>query len=94
MKLKELFKIAKEELIYLNDNIQDIRLEQAEFNEKENLWEVVISYLVDNKNKIDKDLGINPLLGISAMLPFERVYKLIKIDENENIKAFYIFQKS
>ncbi len=94
MKLKELFKIVEEELKTINANVQDIRLEQAEFNEKENLWQVVVSYLVDNKNKIDKPLGINPLLGMSAVLPFERIYKLVKIDQDKNIKGFYIFEKS
>lgn len=93
MKLRELFNIVEEELETIYINTQDIRLEQAEFNEKENLWEVVVSYLVENKNKIDKSLGINPTLTISAVLPFERIYKLVKIDNDKNIKGFYIFEK-
>lgn len=95
MKLRELFSIVQEELKTIDANIQDIRLEQAEFKEKENLWEVVVSYLVENKNKIDKSFGTNLSLGmLPPVLPFERIYKLVKIDDDKNIKGLYIFKKS
>lgn len=98
MKLKELFKTVQENLIDLYEDAQDMRLEQVEFNENENLWEVVVSYLVENKNKPDKSLQRKSVLqeisGISQALPFERIYKLVKIDENNDIKGLYIFNKS
>lgn len=58
MKLRDLLLIAQQELFDLDNTIKDMRLEQAVFNQKENLWEVVISYLVDNKNKIIKGFYI------------------------------------
>lgn len=96
MKLKELFKIVQQELIDLHEDAQDIRLEQVEFKENENLWEVVVSYLLENKNKPLQETKnlltqIQPTL---SSLPFERIYKLVKIDENNNIKGLYIFKKS
>lgn len=53
MKLRDLLLIAQQELFDLDKTIKDIRLEQAVFNQQENLWEIVISYLVENKNKIN-----------------------------------------
>ena len=51
MNLKELYQIAKNELSELSPfENSDFRLEQAEFDKDEKVWEIVISYLVENTN--------------------------------------------
>lgn len=86
MKLKELYQIAKNELADiapLNDS--DFRLEQAEYNKKENIWEVVVSYLVENRNK--------PIRSFSALpdLEYDRLYKTVKINDSGEVDGFYIY---
>ena len=88
MNFKELYTLAKAEL----DNItevekSDFRLEQASFNETNETWEVVISYLVENNNQT-----VNPLTRIKGMAPFERVFKKVIIDSNQGVKGFYIYE--
>ncbi|MFP4370297.1 MAG: hypothetical protein ACLFR2_12025 [Candidatus Kapaibacterium sp.] len=82
MNFKELFKIAKKEMedLFTLEN-PDFRLEQAEFNKDEDVWEVVVSYLVENTNKP---------LGIPGF-NFHRMYKKVKIDNNGQVVGFYIY---
>lgn len=90
MDLKEIYQVAKSQLESLaNSKYPDFRLEQAEFNKNDKLWEIVVSYLVENSNKANSTFSI---LGIQD-LPFERIYKKVKINENKEVIGFYIFEK-
>ncbi len=85
--LKELLEIAVSELHILTTvSHPDFRLEQAEFIEAKNEWEIVVSFLVENTNKRN-----SPLLAIS-MLDFERIYKKLTIDMNKHVKGLYFFK--
>lgn len=90
MDLKELYQIAKnsfEQLSPLDD--ADFRLEQAEYNKEKKVWEIVVSYLVENTNKPESPLG-----AFSASLKYNRIYKQVKIDEDKNVIGFYIFDRA
>ncbi|MFW5804881.1 MAG: hypothetical protein ACOCWG_06595, partial [bacterium] len=81
MNLKELYQIAKNELEVLSPYEEaDFRLEQAEYNKEENVWEVVVSYLVGNTNK-----PVSPIGMLSSNYPYHRIYKKVKIDERNKI---------
>lgn len=85
MELKELYKIALGALELLTDNpTPDFRLEQVEFMPKSQTWELIVSYLVRNINS-NKVFGQN--------LPFERLYKKIKIDKNNTVSGIFIYEK-
>jgi len=82
--LKEVFEAAKKQFAELiNIEESDFRLEQVEFKKDEGIWDVVVSYLLDNKNK-----GISPVLNF---LPFERVFKRLKINDQKEVVGIYIF---
>lgn len=86
LSIKEAFEVAKEELSLLIDlDTSDYRLEQIEFNKEEGYWDVVISYLTPNKNK--------PAILLQA-LPFERIYKRIKVSDNKEVTGVYMFHDS
>lgn len=88
MNLKELLDVVKLELRDLSSlENPDFRLEQAEFKQEDEVWEIVISYLVDNTNPRN-----NSLLAISSEFKYHRIYKKIKIDKNKEILGFYIFE--
>ncbi|MDF9800020.1 LEA14-like dessication related protein [Catalinimonas alkaloidigena] len=84
MDFKELYQIAKKAIVSTlgEDEPTDIRLEQAEFSEDSGYWEVVVSFLVENKN-------LSPL-NIGA-LRYERIYKLVKINDEKEVKGIYMF---
>lgn len=89
MNLKELYKIAKDELEVLSPfENSDFRLEQAEFNKEENVWEIVVSYLVQNTNKPSSPIGV-----LSTSYPYHRMYKKVKIDDKKQVVGFYIYEK-
>lgn len=89
MTFKELYQIAKESLEQLSPLEQaDFRLEQAEFNKKDKVWEIVVSYLVENINKPESPLG-----AFSSGFKYHRVYKQVKIDNDKNVLGFYMFEK-
>ncbi|MGM0581734.1 MAG: hypothetical protein ACQETL_13695 [Bacteroidota bacterium] len=89
MNFKELYKIAKESLEELSPlDEADFRLEQAEYNDHDETWDIVVSYLVENINKPDSPLG-----AFSTGFKYHRVYKKVKIDKNKNVKGFYMFEK-
>ena len=54
-------------------------------SEEKKEWEVVVSYLMDNKNK-----GISPVFNF---LPFERVYKRLKINDKKEVVGIYMFSE-
>ncbi|HCE56139.1 MAG TPA: hypothetical protein DER05_14550 [Lutibacter sp.] len=89
MELGELYTIAKNQFDGIaNTESPDFRLEQAEFKEKEKIWEIVVSYLVQNANKSENASNI---FGFQQ-LPYERIYKKVKINENKKIIGFYIYE--
>lgn len=90
MTLTDLFQTAKNHLKDLTPLSQpDFRLEQAEYNKDEKIWDVVVSYLVENTNK-----RINPLNPLSSDFQYHRIYKKLKINDNTSeILGFYIFNK-
>ena len=93
MDLKRLYQIAKNELEKLYDSEpMDFRLEQVEFNESSGLWDVVVSYLVENKNRPEPSPA-NPFGNVGA-LKYERVYKSLKINEKDEVTGFHIFDKT
>jgi len=90
MNFKELYQIAKtslEELRPLDE--ADFRLEQAEYNEKDETWDIVVSFLVENIN-----IHESPITHLRTGLKFERIYKKLKIDKNKNVKGLYMFENA
>ena len=88
MEFQDLYDLAKSKLESITEvEKSDFRLEQAVFDEVKEVWEVVISYLVEN-NRAD-----NPINAIKGLPPFERVYKKVIIDSQENVKGFYMFKE-
>lgn len=86
--LKEVFEAAKKQFAELiNIQESDFRLEQLEYKKEEKAWDVVVSYLLENKNR-----GVSPT-SIFGFLPFERVYKRLKIDENKEVVGIYMFSE-
>mgnify|MGYP006436123733 FL=1 len=89
MDLKDLLNTAKSELKEMTTlENPDFRLEQAEYKEDEGLWEIIVSYLVENTNPKN-----SPFSSITAEFKYSRIYKKLNIDENKNVVGFYIFEK-
>jgi hypothetical protein len=89
MNFKDLYQVAKESLEQLSPMDQaDFRLEQAEYNKKEKVWVIVVSYLVENINKPESPLG-----AFTASYKYHRIYKKVKIDNDKNVLGFYMFEK-
>lgn len=89
MKLKDLYSTAKKELsdlFPLEDS--DFRLEQAEYNEKDKYWEIVVSYLVENINK-----PIKSFAPLATEFKYHRIYKTVKINDAGEVIGFYIYNK-
>ena len=87
MKLKELYAIAKQELEELSPlPNSDFRLEQAEYNKAEKVWEIVVSYLVENTNK-----PVKSFMPLTTEFPFYRIYKKVKINDKNEVIGFYIY---
>ncbi len=96
LSLKDVFEVAKKQFAELiNIQESDFRLEQLEYKKPEKLWEVVVSYLVENKNvRINSDLKNSTLTTLLSTLPYERVYKRLKIDENKEVVGIYMFSEA
>jgi hypothetical protein len=87
MTLKELFDIAKSQLQDLTSlDAPDFRLEQAELLTEEELWEIVVSYLVEDTTK-----NATPSAALTSEHHFKRVFKRIRIDKEKNIVGFYMY---
>ena len=87
MTLKELLDIAKIQLKDLTTlENPDFRLEQAEYKKDEGIWDIVVSYLVENTNK-----RLSAIAALSSEFQFHRIYKRIKIDDSKNIIGLYIY---
>lgn len=89
LSLKEVFEAAKKQFAELiNIQESDFRLEQLEYKKEEKVWDVVVSYLLENKNR-----GVTAN-SIFSFLPFERVYKRLKIDENKEVIGIFMFSEA
>ncbi len=87
MTLKQLLEIAREHLLPLTTVADaDFRLEQAEFNQKESIWEIIVSFLVVNTNKKE-----NPFTALAPSFQYHRIYKKVKVDSKGIFLGFYIY---
>ncbi|RTQ46483.1 hypothetical protein EJV47_21250 [Hymenobacter gummosus] len=98
MTLRKLLDIAKNQLNELTSvSNPDFRLEQAEFKKDEEVWDIVISYLIEEPvTPVNKSNPLNPLSEFAALIAepkFQRMYKRIKIDKEEKVLGFYMFDK-
>ena len=88
MDLKKLYQIAKKELMPLYDGEPvDLRLEQVEQSKETGHWDVVVSYLVENKNQPSKTL-------VNMTIPqqmYEHVYKLLKINDHDKVEGLLMY---
>lgn len=88
LNFKDLLKIAVTELQDLTTvSNPDFRLEQAEFNDSQKEWDIVVSFLVQNSN-LKKSVFEIP----SFNLEYERIYKRIKISSQNEVLGFYMFE--
>lgn len=88
--LRDLLEITKSELSDLTPLTKpDFRLEQAVYKEDDKMWDVVVSYLVENTNK----RSAGPLAALTSDFQFHRIYKRVKIDNDGKVIGFYIYDK-
>jgi hypothetical protein len=87
MTLKDLLGIVKSQLKDLTTvHNPDFRLEQAEYKKDEGVWDIVVSYLVENTNK-----RLNPITSLTSEFQYHRMYKRLKVNDNKEIVGFYIY---
>lgn len=90
MTFRELYQIAKEALEQLSPlEDADFRLEQAEYSSRNEVWEVIVSYLVENVNK-----PVTPLGVLGSGYKFQRIYKRVSINDKKEVIGFYIYEKN
>jgi len=91
MVLKELLEIAKSQLDELTTlKNPDFRLEQAEFKKSEGIWDIVVSFLVENTNK-----RTTAIAALTSEFQFHRIYKRLKINNTtKEILGFYIYNST
>lgn len=84
MNLKEFYEIAKEELeqLYGHEPL-DFRLEAVDREVGTKHWDVVVSYLVENK--------YSQQLAILPPSKYERIYKSLEINDEKEVVGFHIF---
>jgi len=87
MKLNELLEIAINELKDFSTlSNPDFRLEQAESTEEGSIWEIVVSYLIENTNK-----RLSSKRSYMSDFQYDRMYKKLKINDKKEIVGFYIY---
>lgn len=87
MNLKDLLHNATTQLRDLSPlDKPDFRLEQGVYKKDDKVWEIVISYLVENNNK-----PINPFLPSAPQPPYQRVFKKVIMDENGQVAEFLMY---
>ena len=85
MKLKDLLKIAEDELSDLSTvSNPDFRLEQAV--KTDSGWEIVVSFLVENPNK--------PSIPLAPAFQFERLYKKVNISSEGEVAGLFIYNNN
>jgi|GEM_PF-643089 len=69
----------------------DLRLEEVEYNDKEEIWEIVVSFLVKSK-----DPNVLSFIAFKNESEYNltRLYKKIKIDNDSNIIGVYIHDRN
>lgn len=88
MDFNKLFKIAKGEIEWMSTlKDPDFRLEQAVFEEKEKLWRVAVSFLVERKNPFQ-----TPTSDFLANWKYERIYKELQIDDKDRVISMRFFE--
>jgi len=88
MKFNEIHGIVKEQIDVISGHENpDFRLEQSEYQAKEKIWELIISYLVENKSTNNSTMSL--ISGQHA--PLERVYKRVKINDKKEVIGFFIY---
>jgi hypothetical protein len=88
MNLKELLGIAIDNLKDLTSlPVPDFRLEQAEYKKKDGIWEIVVSYLVENTNKPIR----REIFPASVEFQYLRLYKRLQIDSKGNVVGMFIY---
>lgn len=86
MKLKDILTIAESELKDLSTVPNpDFRLEQAVFIKEKKIWEIVVSYLVENTNKPSKVFA-----ALAPEFQFLRIYKKLEINDKNEVVGFFI----
>lgn len=86
MKLKDILTIAESELKDLSAVPNpDFRLEQAVFIKEKKIWEIVVSYLVENTNKPSKVFA-----ALAPEFQFLRIYKKLEINDKNEVVGFFI----
>lgn len=75
-KIKEVVTLAMEIINFLYKDIDNVLLE--ELNKNEDIWSITIGFnsTKDDRTRYDKMTG--------ALVKLERIYKLIKIEEDSN----------
>lgn len=87
--LGKLKKIAFDELSPIFElNEDNFRLEEYEFDESNITYNIVVSFLVENKNIESQTLTKISLLG---GLKYDRVYKKVSIDKDGKFIKFSIY---
>lgn len=89
MTLKDLLNVAKVQLRELTTvKDPDFRLEQAEYKKDERVWDIVVSYLVENTNK-----RMSPLSALTSEFQYYRMYQRLKINDEKEIAGLYIYNE-
>ncbi len=89
MKLNELLAVAQEELKDFTTVIKpDFRLEEAEYDKDTKIWNVVVSFLVENTNK--RLIATGTLL---SDFQYHRIYKKLKINDHKALVGLYMYEK-
>ena len=92
MNLKEFYEIANRELKPLyGENLIDFRLEQVKRLKDDSAWEVVVSFLMENKNEVQMS---GPLANLTNISKYKREYKAFIIDDNKKVTDYLIFSES
>jgi len=89
--LNELLAISKKYLSGMSTLTNpDFRLEQFEYVKKDAVWEVIVSYLVENTNK---RIATNALSAIGSINEFQylRMYKRLRINAHKEIVGMYMY---
>ncbi len=86
MTLSELHEVAKKELVGLTTVTNpDFRLEEAEYDKASHIWNVVVSYLVNNTNK-----RVNALGSLTSEFEYHRIYKKLRINDHRELVGLYM----
>lgn len=88
--------MAEAELKNLYANPRDIRLEAAILNEENNSIEVLFSYVLEQQDKVNVDdtNASNPILALTQLLRFNRIYKTFMLDSHSlNFKGLKAYKE-